>query len=166
MCAIFPDRGANLQLLSRRAGSLLDTPRPQRSPPCTLWPQQERSLNFPWQLMNELEATHGKPLRLSQSSSVFDIYKQGVPSGRWSLGTLPTASIAEPAHHVSENSLFLASGPACFSLAFLCSSEKGELSELHGNTAPPTVVMFFHVKEREGMVPNLSKDSFACFLGP
>ena len=81
-CAIFPDRGANLQLLSRRAGSLLDTPRPQGSPPRTLWPQQERSLNFPWQLMNELEATHGKPLRLSRSSSVFDIYKQGVPSGR------------------------------------------------------------------------------------
>ena len=49
-CAIFPDRGANLQLLSRRAGSLLDTPRPQGSPPRTLWPQQERSLNFPWLL--------------------------------------------------------------------------------------------------------------------
>ena len=58
------------------------TPRPQGSPPRTLWPQQERSLNFPWQLMKELEATHGKPLRLSRSSSVFDIYKQGVPSGR------------------------------------------------------------------------------------
>lgn len=129
-CAIFPDRGANLQLQYRRAGSLLDPPS-QGRPSAHVVALARSESEFP-AAANRGAGSHTLQalLRPSGGASGFGIYQRGVPSGRESLGTLPTASIAEPARRVPANcqSSSWREVLLAFSFAFLCSREKGEVS--------------------------------------